>query len=120
MAKKVKQIRDFLGRFRITSMDQWDQQFVNEEVEGYFEFKKDGQGEFHFGYVQGVIDYRSEMRDDKPFIEFSWEGNDEMDSAMGRGWTVIDGDEIEGMLFFHQGDEMGFKAIRKKPRRNGK
>jgi hypothetical protein len=37
-----------------------------------------------------------------------------MDSAMGRGWAVIDDDNIEGMLFFHQGDESGFKAKRKK------
>lgn len=104
----------FLGRFRITSMDQWDQEFVDEEVEGFFEFKKDGQREFHFGYVHGFIDYRLGTKDGKPCAEFTWEGNDEMDSAMGRGWAMIDGDEIDGMLFFHRGDESGFKAKRKK------
>ena len=113
MAKrKSKPASPFLGRYRITSMDQWDQEFVDEEVEGFFEFKRDGQGEFHFGYVHGSIDHRPATRDGKPCVEFTWEGNDEMDSAMGRGWAVIDGDEIEGMLFFHQGDESGFKAKR--------
>jgi hypothetical protein len=87
---------------------------LSDQVEGFFEFKKDGQGEFHFGYVHGFIDYRLGTRDGNPCAEFTWEGNDEMDSAMGRGWAVIDGDEIEGMLFFHQGDESGFKAERKK------
>ena len=113
MAKrKSKSASPFLGRFRIKSMHQWDQDFVDEEVEGYFEFKRDGQGEFHFGYVHGFIDYRPGTKDGKPCAEFTWEGNDEMDSAMGRGWAVIGGDEIEGMLFFHQGDESGFKAKR--------
>lgn len=115
MAKpKSNPTHPVLGRYRITSMDQWDQDFVDEEVEGFFEFKKDGQGEFHFGYVHGIIDYRPGTKDGRPCVEFTWEGNDEMDSAMGRGWAVIDGDEIEGMLFFHQGDEAGFKAKRKK------
>ena len=114
MPKKSASQSPFLGRFRITFMDQWDQGFVDEEVEGFFEFKEDCQGEFHFGYVHGVIDYRHATKDGKPGVDFTWEGNDEMDSAMGRGWAVIDGDEIEGMLLFHQGDESGFKAKRKK------
>jgi hypothetical protein len=32
---------------------------------------------------------------------------------MGRGWVVIDGDEMKGMIVFHQGDESEFKAKRK-------
>jgi hypothetical protein len=113
MPRKPAAKNQFLGRYRITSMDQWDQDFVDEEVEGFVEFTKDGQGEFHFGYVHGFIDYRLSTRDGKLCTEFTWEGNDEMDSAMGRGWAVIEGDEIEGTLFFHQGDESGFKAKRK-------
>ena len=29
----------FVGRWRITWMEQWDQEFVDEEVEGFFEFE---------------------------------------------------------------------------------
>ena len=36
-----------------------------------------------------------------------------MDPAVGRGSAAIDGDEIEGMLYFHQGDESAFKAKKK-------
>lgn len=103
----------FIGRFRITSMEQFHQEYVDAESEGFFEFKKDGEGEFHFAYVHGFIDYRLGTRDGKACAEFTWEGNDEMDSAMGRGWAVVDDDEIGGMLFFHQGDESWFKAKRK-------
>jgi hypothetical protein len=45
MAKrKSSPASSFLGRFRIMAMDQWDQDFVDEEVEGFFEFKKYGLG----------------------------------------------------------------------------
>ena len=40
---------------------------------------------FQFGYVSGDIDYRDGSRDGKPSIEWTWEGNDEMDPASGRG-----------------------------------
>jgi len=113
MAKKKAPQSPFTGTWRITWMAEWDQEFVNAEVQGYFEFNDRGSGEFHFGYVHGFIDYLSSTRDGKPCVEFSWEGNDEMDPAMGRGWAVIDGDQIDGMLFFHQGDESAFRAKKK-------
>lgn len=103
----------FQGCWRITWMDQWDQDFVDEEVEGYFKFDRQGRGAFQFGYVRGQIDHRPSTRDGQPSIEFTWEGNDEMDSAMGRGWAVVDDEELNGMIYFHMGDESTFKAKRK-------
>ncbi len=108
MAKKSKTSLE--GRWRITWMDQWDQEFMDEEIEGYFEFSPNNSGSFHFGYVQGQIDYRNVIRDGHPYVEFTWDGNDEMAPAQGRGWANLDGDEITGMIFFHQGDESEFKA----------
>ena len=113
MAKKSRSTSPFEGRWRITSMEMWDQDFVDAEVEGYFEFRPSGQGSFQFGYVSGEIDYRDTIRDGKPGVEWSWDGNDEMDPAQGRGWAVIDGDEIHGLIAFHQGDESEFVAKRK-------
>ena len=113
MAKTSKSPSPFEGRWRITSMAMWDQEFVDAEVEGYFEFGPSGQGSFQFGYVSGAIDYRDTMRDGKASVEWSWDGNDEMDPAQGRGWAVIDGDEIHGLIAFHQGDESEFVAKRK-------
>lgn len=57
MAKKSKK-NEFEGCWRITWMDQWDQDYVDEEVEGFIEFDSKGLGSFQFGYVQGQIDYR--------------------------------------------------------------
>jgi hypothetical protein len=53
MAKKSKSQSPFVGRWRITSMEMWGQDFVDAEVEGYFEFGPNGQGSFQFGYVSG-------------------------------------------------------------------
>jgi hypothetical protein len=112
--RRAKRGTGLIGRWRITWMEAWDQDFVDEEVEGFFEFGKNGTGEFQFGSVRGIIDYREAERDGKPAVEFSWDGNAEMDPAQGRGWAVLDGDEIEGRIFFHQGDDSAFRAARKK------
>ncbi len=117
MAKKAKSKSPLAGRWRITWMDQWDQDFVDEEVEGYFEFGPNDMGSFQFGYVQGTIDYRTGIRDAKPRVEFTWDGNDEMDAVQGRGWAILDRNEITGMIFIHQGDESEFKAEKKAKRK---
>lgn len=113
MAKKGEAKCPVQGRWRITWMEQWDQDFVDEDVEGFFEFGTNHSGSFQFGYVHGQVDYRSGVRDGKPSVEFTWNGNDEMDAVEGRGWAVLDGDGISGMIYFHQGDESEFKAERR-------
>ena len=110
--KKPKSKSPFIGRWVIVSMSQWDEEYLNEEVQAFIEFEPGQRGEFHFGYVRGGIDYRDVLRDGKPAVEFSWDGNDEMDPAQGRGWAVLDGDRLKGMIFFHQGDESDFMAER--------
>jgi hypothetical protein len=109
---KSKPESPFTGRWRIVSMSAWDQDFVDEEEEGYIEFDAKDSGEFHFGYVQGHMDCRLTTRDGEPAVEWTWDGNDEMDPAQGRGWAVAEGDRLDGMIFFHQGDESGFVAER--------
>ena len=102
----------FEGRWRIVSMSAWDQEYIDEEEEGFFEFEEKGGNEFHFGNVQGHMDCRQTTRDGEPAIEWSWDGNAEMDAAQGRGWAVLRGDELHGMIFFHCGDDSEFLAKR--------
>jgi hypothetical protein len=110
MPRKSKTPNPFVGRWRIVSMEQWDQDYVDEEEEGYFEFTDKGWGEFHFGYVHGQMDCYVTTRDGEPVVEWSWDGNDEMDPAHGRGWAVLKRDELHGMIFFHGGDDSEFVA----------
>lgn len=109
-AAKRPPANPFRGRWRIMWMELWDQDFVDEEVEGYFEFGKGGLGEFQFGYVSGDIDYDLTDRGGTPAVEFSWEGRDETEPVSGRGWAVLDDDGIRGKILFHRGDQCGFRA----------
>ena len=86
MAKKKN---PFEGRWRIVSMSAWEDDFLDEEVEAYIEFNDRGWGKFHFGNVHGQMDCRLTTRDDEPAVEWSWDGNAEMDAAQGRGWAVL-------------------------------
>ena len=99
----------FTGRWRITSLAGWD----DPEGDGpaFVEFDAGGTGEFQFGYVRGVMDCRLGTRDGQPCVEWTWDGNDEMETALGRGWAVLKGDDLHGTIFFHQGaDDTEFVA----------
>lgn len=109
---KTKPANPFVGRWRITHMDLWDQDFVDAEVVGHFTFAADGSGEFQFGYVSGGMDGRLTTRDGQPCVEWTWDGSDEMDPAQGRGWAVLKGGELHGLIAFHRGDESAFVAER--------
>jgi hypothetical protein len=121
MAKaKPKPKSPFTGRWRIVSMSAWDEDFIDEEEEGFFEFDEKGGGEFHFGYAHGQLDCRLTTPDGEPAVEWTWDGNDEMDHAEGRGWAVLKGDELHGTIFFHEGDDSGFVANRVEGKRGKK
>jgi len=100
------------GRWNIVSMSAWDVEYLEEELQPFIEFERSDTGVFQFGYVYGEMDCQCTERDGKPAVEFSWEGNDEGDRVFGRGWAVLDGNELNGMIFFHQGEQSEFVASR--------
>jgi hypothetical protein len=112
--KKSKPKSPFLGRWHIVSMSEWDEEYLDEEVQAFIEFDDKGGGSFQFGYVRGIIDYRERLRDDQTAAEFSWEGGDGADGTplTGRGWAILQEDELNGMIFIHQGDDSEFVAER--------
>ena len=105
-------LKPFIGKWIIVEMEAWEQEYVNMEVPGYFIFNKDGTGSFQFGLVQGEMDCRLENADGKVRIAFSWEGQEESDPVSGRGWAMIEDEDLQGRIFFHQGDESAFRASR--------
>jgi hypothetical protein len=108
-----KRVGGLIGRWRITWMETWKQEYVDEEIEGFFRFDPDGTGKFQFYCVKGVIDYREVKRDGKPAVEFSWDGHDGEVPASGRGWGIIDGDSMEGWVFIHLNLDSAFRAVKK-------
>lgn len=49
----------------------------------------------------------------QPAAEWTWEGNDEMESASGRGSAVLETkNHLTGQIVFHRGDRSEFIARR--------
>jgi hypothetical protein len=100
----------YVGTWRIIEMEQWDQDFIDLVVPGYITFSEDHLGEFQFGAVHGDLDYRLASYQETERLEFSWEGEDEMDPVSGRGWAIIEDGQLQGRIYFHEGDDSGFVA----------
>lgn len=115
--KKPKPKSPFHGRWRIVSMSEWDEEYLDEEVQAFIEFDDKGGGSFQFGYVRGILDDREGLRDGQPAVEFSWEGGDGADGTplTGRGWAALGEDGLNGMIVIHEGDESEFVATRATP-----
>ena len=104
-------MHEFIGRWRIQSMDTWSQEYVDLVEPGYFEFTEDNLGSFVFGVVRGWLDVRVSHR--RPFLEYSWQGQSEGDEYCGRGWFEFETPDIgEGRIFLHCSDESGVKIAR--------
>jgi hypothetical protein len=59
------------------------------------------------------MDCHEELRDGRPGVQFTWDGNDEGDRASGSGWAGLEEDgSLRGHIYFHLGDDSGFRAIR--------
>ena len=75
------------GRWRIVSMSAWEDDYLDEEVQAFFEFEETGRGSFRFGYIQGSMDCKTARREGEPAVEFSWEGGDGADGiALDGPW----------------------------------
>lgn len=101
-----------VGNWRITEMEAWDADYFDMEVPAYLTIRKDLTGEFQFGLVQAQLDGKIESANAASRLAFSWSGFDENDPVNGRGWLTATGDQAEGRIFIHLGDESGFKAER--------
>ena len=120
---KSKPKSPFTGRWHIVSMSAWDDDYLDEEVQAFIEFDEKGSGSFQFGYVQGQIDYRT--------TEAGWQacggilaGTAETAQmarrCTGRGWAVLEGDELNGMICIHRGDDSEFVAKRAKAKKRSR
>ncbi|WP_405135388.1 hypothetical protein [Nocardia sp. NBC_01388] len=104
--------KGMLGRWRIVAMDGWDRDAIDLVGPGYIEFRRNGTGEFAIIAVQGEMYCRPEQHGGTDGVGFTWEGDDDGHPVSGRGWAVTAaGDELNGRLYFHHGDESGFRAI---------
>jgi hypothetical protein len=99
------------GKWRITEMDLWDQEAIDLVGPAFIEVKGQG-GQFRFIAVEGWMHCQHKERNGRPYLEFTWDGNDEYDPASGRGWAKLEKDGcLNGRIYIHDDDDSGFRAI---------
>jgi hypothetical protein len=62
-SRHMSESTSIIGRWRITEMDNWDQEAVDLVQPGFIEFDDDGLGELGFIVVTGELDCRDADRD---------------------------------------------------------
>jgi hypothetical protein len=98
-----------LGKWRITTMPDYVEDYPDMVEPAYILFGEGGSGEFAFGCVTGQIFGGG----DTDAVEFSWDGNNEMEEASGHGWAQLQTDgSLKGAICFHRGDDANFIARR--------
>ena len=122
----------FVGKWRITGMELWDDDYVNMERLAFIEIDSDNQGSFQFGLVRGELDgYFEDSEGETPNgprdstqtaserFMFTWEGFDELDEVSGSGWMRLTSANLAvGLIKFHAGDRSTFTARRIRRRRS--
>jgi hypothetical protein len=103
----------FEGRWRITEMDVWDNDYLDLVEPAHITFEGEDDGAFVFGTVKGWLDVRYGGRGGSASAEFSWEGFSDTDPACGRGWANFGtAGRLVGHIFIHNSDDSGFVAER--------
>ena len=78
----------------------------NQEARRLLLFEQDG-GEFAFDCLTGSIHGAC----DGNAVEFTWDGNDEMEEANGHGWAELQDDgSLKGEICLECGDDIPFIA----------
>jgi uncharacterized protein YndB with AHSA1/START domain len=83
------------------------------EVQAYIDVNEKRLGQFQFGLVRGSLDGEIVDYDGEERLEFTWEGQDELEPVFGSSWLKLrDDDNLEGWIKFHLGDRSTFRARR--------
>jgi hypothetical protein len=100
-------IKEFQGPWEIIETEMWEKEDLDLTETAYIQFAGD-TGNFHFICVDGQMDV--EYTEER--AEFSWFGNDENDTASGRGWAVVKEGKLHGKIYFHHSDDSTFIATK--------
>ena len=73
----------FKGRWRISEMDVWDNDYLDLVEPAHIVFESENDGGFVFGTVKAWLDVRYRARDGSACAEFSWECTDPLPAAAG-------------------------------------
>lgn len=103
--------KHFVGQWRVTELQGFDSDYVDLCGPAKVKISTRGTGRMNFGAVEVELDCKMDERDER-VLHFTFEGADEGDPISGRGYGLVEGNEMIGRMFRHFGDEFGFKAKR--------
>lgn len=105
--------KTFAGSWHIVETELWDQDALDLVQPAFIKFDEECIGSFGMIAIGAGIDCRFSTREGKPFVDFTFDGDDDGHPCSGRGWGVIDVDgKLRGRLFLHLGDDSEFVAER--------
>lgn len=103
----------FTGGWRIVETEVWAEDALDTVQPAFVRFDDECIGSFGMIVIQAGIDCRFGVRDGRPLVEFTFEGDDDGHPCTGRAWATIEPDgKLRGRLFIHLGDDSEFVAER--------
>jgi hypothetical protein len=105
--------KKFVGVWRITELKEYDADYVDLCGPAKVKISTRGTGQINFGAIEAEIDCKMDELDER-VLRLSFEGEDEGDHFIGRGYCLVEGDDMTGRLFRHFGDQFSFRATRTK------
>jgi hypothetical protein len=109
----MKISKAYVGKWCITEIEQWDKDYIDMVMPGHLMIGDDGVGSLQLGAVDAELDCRVQALGGAERLEFSFEGEDEGDSVCGRASAQVTGRTMTGRIYFHIGNDSGFKASKK-------
>lgn len=99
----------FIGKWRITEMENFDQDMVEMGGPAIFHIHEERKGYLEFLGMKVDVDLEISVRDEQPFAEFTWWEPHRLPHC-GRGWIKVEGNSLIGKIYFHGGDRSEFKS----------
>ena len=87
----IEMIDNYVGTWRITEMELWDQDFIDLVSPGQVMVYEDGRGSLNFGAVEIDMDCTTDKNDRNNRIAFTFLGFDEGGEVSGNGWVKLHG-----------------------------
>ena len=103
--------KKFVGQWRITELKDFDTDYADLCGPANVEIDTRGTGSMNFGAVEMELDCKMDDQNERVLC-FTFEGADEGDPISGRGYCLVDNDDMIGRMYRHFGDKFDFKARR--------
>jgi len=100
----------YLANWKITEIDSWHRDYLKLLLPAQIQFDLSGGGTVQFGDFKAQLVWKIPI--DVDVIEFAFKGNDKGADICGRGWATLIGNERTGHVYFQQGDNSNFNAVR--------